>query len=1015
MRERNFYSDEAYYFLTDREDIPKPEALAQTETLPAAEHVLTTFNDYALYEKDGYSWAGTGRHLYEDYDYAAGNTKNYELTLPGIVADAPATLTAVFAARAINTSSICMVSVDGTLLRTTSIPSIPSDRQYYTRATSVTMQIPLTGVKSEKPLVTIRHERPSGVSGRLDYLAINYIRSLRLSSSYLEFRSLSSIGKESTFVVSGATPSTVVWDVTNPSAIQAVPGSYADGAFTFTIPAGMLREFVAVNPEETKFPEVTAGERVVNQNLHGLAATDMVIVVPDREYLITQARRLAQAHRAKDGLKVEIVTAPQVYNEFSSGTPDATAYRRLMKMLYERFPAAERPRYLLLFGDCSYDNRMLTGSWKQYSPGDFLLSYQSENSLEETTSYITDDYFGFLDDSEGANLASDLLDIGIGRLPVRTAEEARAVVDKTIAYMNNQHAGAWKNSICYVADDGDSNLHMRQSDLLASYTETNYPSMLVHRVYADAFKREDTATGNSYPEATKRLKQLLNRGLLMVNYTGHGSTTAWAEENLLTSGDIEELTSPRLPLWVTATCDFTRFDDAATSAGERALLNPKGGAIALFTTTRVVYASQNSTLNRAFLRHVFTRPNGSRLRLGDVMRLAKCDETLFGDRNKLNFSLIGDPALMLAYPEYKVVIDEFASVDVRGEDTSYPMVKAGMKVKVKGRVLTPEGAPADDFTGLLSPTVLDSNVTTTTLNNNKQGAFTYEERGKTLYAGSDSVRGGAFEFVFPVPFDISYSEKAGMLNLYALAGDGLHEAAGSFNRFGVGGTADNIEENDGEGPQIKLYLNSPDFVSGGKTNPTPMLVAELEDEDGINTVGAGIGHDLWLRINGNAHLTYALNDYFHSAAGDYTRGTVRFSLPELPEGQHTLAFRAWDLRNNSSLRTLDFEVVRGLNPSLLSLSCTHSPARENTTFVLSHNRPGSVLTVRISVYDVSGREQWSHTEKSLTEDETRYVEWDLCSNEGQRLAPGVYLYSAAISADGSSEAVQSRKLIILAN
>ncbi len=1014
VRERNFYSDESCYFLTDREDIPRYEATAETVETSSENNILTVFNDYALYEKEGYSWGGTGRHLYEDYDYAANNTRNYEFSLPGIVSGVPAILTAVFAARAVNASSSCSVMIDGTLLRTALLPSISSDKQYYTRATSVTMHVPWTETKSERPVVTVRHERPSGVSGRLDYLALNYTRSLTLSSAFLAFRSLNSIGKVSTFVVSGATPATVVWDVTNPGSVAPVRGIYAGEKFTFTIPAGTLREFVAVNPESGGFPEITAGERVVNQNLHGLTATDMVIIVPDRQSLIAHAGRLAQAHRAKDGFRVEIVTAPQVYNEFSSGTPDATAYRRFMKMLYDRFPSeTERPKYLLLFGDCSYDNRMLTGSWKQASPGDFLLCYQSENSLEETSSYVTDDYFGFLDDSEGENLASSLLDIGVGRFPVRTAEEARVAVDKTIAYMNNAHAGAWKNSVCYVADDGDRNLHVRQSEQLAAYTEENHPSLLVHRIYADAFRREDTATGNSYPDATKRLKQLLHRGLLAVNYTGHGSTTAWAEENLLTAGDIDQLSSPRLPLWITATCDFTRFDDAATSAGERALLNPKGGAIALLTTSRVVYASQNSTLNRAFLRHIFTRPEGKRLRLGDMMRLAKCDGTLYGDRNKLNFSLIGDPALMLACPEYEVKIEEFAGVDVSREDASFPMVKAGMKVKVKGRILTPSGTPADDFTGMIYPTVLDSKEKTTTLDNLKQGAFAYEERGKTLYEGNDSVRGGTFEFIFPVPLDINYSEKTGMLNLYALDAGGLREAAGSFERFLVGGTASDLE-NDMEGPQIRLYLNTSDFVSGGKTNTTPMLVAELEDKDGINTVGAGIGHDLWLRIDGNAHLTYTLNDYFHSVAGDYTRGTVRFSLPELPEGRHTLSFRAWDLHNNSSLRSLDFEVVRGLRPELFSLSCTHSPARENTTFVLSHNRPGSILSVRLSVYDVSGREQWTHLENSLSEGETRYVDWDLCGNEGQRLAPGVYLYSAAIRSEESRESVKSRKLIILA-
>ena len=1014
VRERNFYSDEGYYFLTDREDIPEMETEIFSSLKETSANRLTTFNSFAIYEKDAYSWAGTGRQLYEDYDYVAGNTKSYTLDLPGIVPEAAGWLTTVFAARSIDASTSYSVSVNGEPKGNITLASIDSDNQYYTRATSATINASWQGTKSENTVVTITHTRPSGTSGRLDYIALNYMRALTLNTPYLTFRSLASIHKETTFVLSGATASTVVWDVTNPANIGRIEGSFADGTYTFTIPAGELREFVAITPEAGGFDTVENVGGVANQNLHSLEATDMIIIAPDRKDLLAQAERLAQAHREKDGLSVLVLTAPQIYNEFSSGTPDGTAYRRLMKMLYDRFPnEAERPKYLLFFGDCSYDNRMLTSSWKSYRPENFLLSYQSEASLEETSSYVTDDYFGFLDDEEGDDLTAGMLDIGIGRFPVRTAAEAKAAVDKTIAYMENKQAGPWKHTVCYVADDGDKNLHASQSELLASYTERNYPSLLVNRIYADAFHRESSATGETYPDATKRLLQLFNRGMLVVNYTGHGSTSAWAAENLLTMADITKMTSPRLPLWITATCDFTRFDDIQTSAGEQAFLNTKGGAIALLTTSRVVYASQNSTLNQAFLRHIFSRPEGKRLRLGDIMRLSKCDESLANDRNKLNFSLIGDPALTLAYPDYQVQVDEFAGVNVAEETSVYPQVKAGSKITVKGRILTPEGVLAEDFTGTVHPTVLDSKEEVTTLDNRDEGAFTYTERSKTLFSGSDSVRQGRFEFTFPVPLDINYSDEEGLLSLYALDAVHSHEAGGAFDRFLVGGTDDGVSLTDTLGPKITVYLNTPDFSPGGQTNITPLFVAELEDADGINTVGNGIGHDLSLCIDGSAVLTYNLNDYYTPVAGDYTRGTVYFSVPELTEGKHTLSFRAWDLLNNSSTKTLEFEVVRGLRPGLFSVICTQSPARESTTFVLSHNRPGSTLAVRMSVYDFAGREMWTHLEKGVSEGQTYYVEWDLCSNGGQRLAPGVYLYRASIVSDGSRESTKSQKIIIL--
>lgn len=1014
VRERNYYSDGGYYFLTDREDIPATETEVITSLEGTAANRLTTFNSFTLYEKDVYSWANTGRELYEDYDYATGNTKSYALNLPGLVPEGNGWLTTVFAARSIDAPTTYSVSVNGELQKSATLASISSDNQYYTRATSATINTSWQGTKAGKSTVTVTHNRSSGTSGRLNYIALNYTRALALDTPYLPFRSLASVGRETTFVLSGTTASTFIWDVTDPANIRRMEGRFADGTYTFTIPAGELREFVAVTPEATGFEEVETAGGIANQNLHALGVTDMIIISPDRTDLMTQAERLAQAHRDKDGLSVSVLTAPQIYNEFSSGTPDGTAYRRLMKMLYDRYPNdAERPKYLLLFGDCSYDNRMLTSSWKNNRPENYLLSFQSENSLEETSSYVTEDYFGFLDDEEGDNLTAAMLDIGIGRFPIRTAAEAKAAVDKTIAYMENKNTGAWKHAVCYVADDGDNNMHASQAELLAGYTERNYPSLLVNRIYADAFRRESSATGETYPDATKRLLQLFDKGMLVINYTGHGSASAWAAENLLTMNDITKMSSPRLPLWITATCDFTRFDDIQTSAGEQAFLNTKGGAIALLTTSRVVYAQQNSALNQAFLRHLFSRPEGKRLRLGDIMRLSKCDEALANDKNKLNFALIGDPALTLAYPDYQVVVDEFAGVNVTEESESYPQVKAGSKITVKGHILTPEGALAEEFTGTVHPTVLDSKEQVTTLNNRDEGAFTYTERSKTLFSGNDSVHQGRFEFTFPVPLDINYSDENGLLSLYALDATQLNEAGGYFDRFLVGGTDDNVSLTDSLGPAITLYLNTPDFQSGGQTNNTPLFVAELEDIDGINTVGNGIGHDLSLSIDGSAVLTYNLNDYYVPVAGNYTKGKVRFSIPGLTEGRHTLSFRAWDLLNRSTTKTLDFEVIRGLRPGLFSVACTQSPARENTTFVLAHNRPGSTLAVRMSVYDFAGRELWTHVEQGVSEGQVYYVEWDLCSNGGQRIAPGVYLYRASILSDGSRESTKSQKIIIL--
>ena len=1023
----NHYSSYGYYFLTEGTDTPLAFPVEQSVASGNATTV-TSFDDYALYEKDAYNWASSGRELYDSYDYASGNAKSYSFALPGITND-KAYCTVAFAAKSNNYTNVA-VQINGTSAGQISIVSCPTGDSYC-KAQPGSGILTWEGDKSEKTTVTLTHSRESGVSGRLDYIQLNYRRKLALYNSFTAFRNLPSVNGVSTYVISSANGNMKVWDVTTPGDYKQINGSFTDGNYSFTVDNPSLREFVAVDVNGS-FNKVEVVGKVNNQNLHALEQCDMVIIVPSNGDFLTQAERLADAHRTKDGMTVHVVKADQVYNEFSSGTPDGTAYRWFMKMFYDRAVSStgqvdesKLPRYLLLFGDCAWDNRMITPSWQGYSSNDFLLGYQSKNSTWETYSYVTDDYMGLLDDEDGSTLEYNGMDLGVGRFPVRTVNQATQMVDKTIAYMQNKELAPWKNSVCFVADDGDNHLHMSQAEELATKVETNYPEFGLNRIYADAYKWETTATGHTYKQATKRLLELFNEGMFMVNYTGHGGPNGWSAENILVSSDILALKSSRLPLWVTATCDFCRYDDVLTSAGEYAFLNDKGGAIALFTTSRVVYAQNNSNLNKVFCNYVFSRENGKRLRLGDIMRLSKCDPNLSGDLNKLKFSLIGDPALMLAYPDYKVVVYKFNGNDASSSNLA---IKAGGKVQIEGRVTDTDGNTLTDFNGKVYPTVFDNKETVTTLNNDGtgkitdpnnpretiSGGFTFSQRVKKLFAGSDSIKSGNFSFAFPVPKDINYSNKQGLINFYAAQTSTAREAQGSFSNFVIGGTESGTEVTDSLGPKINLYLNTPDFVYGGKTNETPYLVAELEDKDGINTVGNGIGHDIVAIIDNSPSYTYVLNNYYEAYFGDYTQGTVRYSLPALPAGKHTLFFRAWDIMNNSSTTLLDFEVVKGLKPGLFNVDCTKSPARDNTTFVLSHDRPEATLDVKLSVYDFAGRVLWTHTESGMSANSYYYVDWNLTSNGGQRLGSGVYLFRASITSGGSEESTRAGKIVILA-
>ena len=708
------------------------------------------------------------------------------------------------------------------------------------------------------------------------------------------------------------------------------------------------------------------------------------------------------------------MTPESIYNEFSSGTPDATAYRRFMKMFYDRQTSgADAPKYLLLFGDGSFDNRKLTSAWKSVDMSNMLLTYQTENSLS-SQSYVIDDYFGFLDDADNKkSLQNKKLCLGIGRFPIRTVEQATQMVDKVISYMENKNTGSWKNNLCFMADDGSNTdgfmtEHMEFADQLAGYVESEHPEFLVNKLYYDAYKKDMTA--GTYPDVRSGLQKLLKDGLLLFNYTGHGGTTALSDEKVLTQTDINQFTYTHLPVWVTATCDFTRFDDLNTSAGEDVFLNKSSGGIALFTTVRVAYSRPNFPINDNVIRNLFERNNGRRRTLGEVMQATK---NTLSSVYKLGFCLIGDPAVKMAYPEFGMKVTTVNGQSVDGNSISF---KALEKITVEGEVLDASGQLVTDFTGIVNPTVKDSKVTVTCLKNSNKDdspAFTFTDYPNTIFIGNDSVRNGKFSFTFTVPKDISYSNLQGKMNLYAVDTESGNEAQGNFDNFIVGGTSDTAET-DTIGPEIRaLYLNDTTFVDGGQVNTTPYFVAELWDKSGVNITGSSVGHDMMLVIDESTVLSYNLNSYYELLPGEDGTGIVKFPIPALEPGKHTAEFWVWDILNNSTVRTFTFEVVEGLKPFLFDVIATPGIAREQVTFHLMHNRPESRMRVGIMVYDLAGRQLWKHEESGTSGLFENYtVSWDLTSG-GARMRPGVYIYRAAISTDNSKDATKARKFIIL--
>ena len=894
-----------------------------------------------LYEVDDYAWYHSGRNLYTSEKLTVGSDRN--ITLPGV----HSTTTQINVNLSYDSKFVATLLMNGTTIGTLTASSgltssgTLSDGNAVATQASWKFLLPDSVMKTTDNKLTLR--QTSGGEVRLDYVSLCY----------------------------------------------STPKALTD--FTTSLPV----------------PECLYD--ITNQDHHADSAVDMVIIIPTSQKLLSEAERLKTLHETYDSLRVRIVPADELYNEFSSGTPDANAYRRYMKMLYDRAGTeADQPRYLLLFGDGAWDNRMLSSGWRSLSPDDFLLCYESENSFSATKSYVSDDYYCLLDDNEGGSILKDKFDAAVGRLSARTAEEAKILVDKIYAYRTNAYAGAWQNTLCFLGDDGDQNRHMQDAEAVVSTVKSLYANYDIKKIYWDAYTRVTSSTGNSFPDVTRLIKQQLQKGALVMNYSGHGGPSLLSHEAVLRITDFGEASSLRLPLWVTAACDVAPFDGQSDNIGETAMLNKKGGSIAFYGTTRTVYASYNRLQNQSFMKYLLASKNGRRLTIGEAAYLAKNDFVSGSTEmltNKLQYVLLGDPALTLASPTEQAVID---SINGKAVADGIQQLKAGSKVTLKGHL--PGHA---DFNGVVTITVRDIEETIVGKQNDPvatETAFEFQDRPNTIYNGNDSVRNGQFSFSFAVPKDISYSDKTGLFLVYAVNNDKSLSAHGECESFTLTGTED--LSNDGVGPSIYCYLNSESFVNGSTVNATPYFYAELTDKDGINVSG-GIGHDLELIIDNDMNLTYQLNECFQYDFGDYCKGKVDYVLPELSDGPHKLLFRAWDAQNNSSVAELSFVVNATQQPTLSNVICTKNPATTSTSFVISHDRAGSEVDVELEVFDTSGRLLWRKSETGIPTDQTYTIDWDLTTGNGSRLKTGVYLYRVLISNNGSSKASQAKKLIVL--
>ena len=1011
---QNPYATSSYYFISQN-DSPNVAMEEISDNIEAYASETTTFDEYALHERELCNVGNMGRNLYgEDFMFNTIQTFNFNTT--GVVGEINMQID--FIAK-MQTKGTLLIKHNGINL-TNGEKNINAftnaDDWYYTAAKLTTINKTFTASGAET--ITLQFSGDEVKVARLDYIRLQMVRKLMLYNGAVKFRVLAASNNYIRYNLNTSGYSSVqIWDITEIHNPKKVLATATDNSLTFTPQTLGIREYIAFDTNSS-FNEPTIVEEVANQNLHGLERADLVIICPQQFY--QQAKRLAEFHRDHDQLSSIIVRPELIYNEFSSGKPDATAYRRFMKMFYDRAECTGEkelyPRYLLLFGDGSCDNRHITSEWQGYKYP-FLLTFQSESSIDERSSYVTDDYFAFLKDSDGENLLADKPMIGVGRFPVRTLSEATIAVDKVISYTNNTDYGIWKNNLCFVADDGNHSGHMKLAEELIKIVRKNNPEFFENKVYIDAYNKEGSSSGGTYPDAKKDMMRFFENGQLIVNYAGHGSTTSWTKEKLLTIQDIKKLYLDKLPFFITATCDFSRFDAPTTSAGEEMFLNNKGGGVGLISTTRVVYMDKNEAFNKELISHIFSRDDeGKRYRMGDVVRMSKTAVTEhYGqDLNKLNFILLADPALKLAFPEYRIKITEINGIPVTGDPDDI-ILKARSQATFKGIILTPSGEKDETFNGYIQQRLYDSEREITTHGNDEGGEpYVFKVRDSKLYEGKDEVKNGEFEFSFKLPKELNYSNEPALMNLYAYDASQKIEAQGSSQEFVVNGY-DNEAEADEDGPTIEyFYLNNSDFSYGATINETPVFIAQVYDKSGISVSGIGLGHDMTIKIDDNPNMEYVINDYFTPVSGDFGRGDVVYQIPEIPEGEHTLTFKVWDTEGNSSEKRTSFVVKRGLEPNIYQLYTTQNPVREEAKFYLNHDRPNMIMQVTIAVYDLWGKELWrSESEGKSDMWKTEPVIWNLTDASGKRVPPGIYIYKAYISTENSKSATDAKKIAVL--
>ncbi|MEP2935840.1 MAG: type IX secretion system sortase PorU [Gilvibacter sp.] len=1013
----NPYSDDAYYYITIGSS-PGKRMAPMIEASGPPTTVITQFDDYQFYEEDDFSIVKVGRRWFGN-PFEVENEQTFEFSFPNIVGGTPLEVE-IFAAAASESVTTMSVAVTGGGSDTMTFGAIND----IALARGSSSEISLSASSEDITVELIYNNSGNPASfAFLDYIAIRAKRQLQgvegqLAFTYLDAATTAGVGQ---YTLSNASQFDQIWDVTDIHNATSLPTDGGDSV-SFTANLGEARDYVAVNPADYFEPIRLNNSNVSNQDIKGSIFLNEAGVFEDIDYLIITnpimlqpALRLANHHKTRNGLNVKVVSTDRIYQEFSSGQQDIGAIRNLVRYVYENASSlANRVKYIGFFGDTSVD-------YKNRLPGNnnIVPTYQAFDSFSTLSGYMSDDYFGMMDPEEGIMAGADRLDIAVGRIIADDLPLANAMVDKLIAYENKVSYGNWRNNFTLVSDDVDAVFEfatLEQSlDNLGDDIGENKPFVNVKKIHTDAFQQESSAGGNRYPRVNEEIVNAIDVGTLVMTYLGHGGEDGLAKEFIFTTNNAKDLQNTnRYPLITTVTCEFTRFDNPLRpTAGEFTYWNLNGGAIGLITTTRTIGVSLGVQFNNELAPVLFAFGSDTFETPAESLRITK--NRISNVLRRVVF-YVGDPAMQLAFPKQEIRL-----TTLNGEPlgTATDTLKALSRVRLGGEVRSESGAVLTDYNGIAQIKVFDKRVQRQTLGNDgvrEDGELLildFETLGSGIFNGQASVTNGLFEIEFVVPRDIAIPVGNGRVSLYSEKTAAFEDQTGFNEEIKVGGLDENAPE-DNIGPTIQLFMNDESFVSGGITNDSPILIAKLMDEHGINTA-SGIGHDMIAILDGDESNPIILNDYYLADVDDFTKGTTNYRLKNLEEGLHTLTLKAWDVYNNSSTADIQF-VVAGDNELRLERVLNYpNPFVNYTEFWFNHNRPFEPLEVQVQVFTVTGKVVWTKNQIITTEGFlSRDIVWDGKDDFGDRIGKGVYVYKITVKSTLTNQQVEKfEKLVIL--